>query len=189
MLREGPHVGKRHAVVDPQHEVRIRDHVRRHRRPVGAQQVEHLRQVQLPLGVVRTQARQRPQQGVPREREDTCVDLADLELLRGGIPRLLGLHHARHRAPLVAHHAPVTTRVLQHRRDHRRRRARERVRLHQLRDRRGAHQRHIPAQYHYHRPRVNRIGRREDRPAGAVGARLHHQLDPLRQHLSQGPRR
>ncbi len=78
----------------------------------------------------------------------------------------------------AAHHAPVARRIVEHRRHHRRRRAAVRVRLGQLADRLGAHERHVPAQDHHRRAGLQgglRLGfelghRRRDRAAGAVRA-------------------
>ena len=70
-LRERPHLRERHAVVDAEHELRVIDGVGEHRGAVGAQQVEHLRQVQLALGVVGAQAAAAPP-AAPRRRTRRC---------------------------------------------------------------------------------------------------------------------
>ena len=81
-LRERPHARERRAVVDAEHQRLVLHHMRRDLRTVRAQQVEHLRQVQLSLGVVRAQTRQRRAQRLRREHEDARVDLANLLLGR-----------------------------------------------------------------------------------------------------------
>ena len=63
-------------------------------RAVGSEQIEHLRQVQLPLSVLGAQPWQRLLEWRGGEGEDARVHLADLALSLGCIALLLGLDHA-----------------------------------------------------------------------------------------------
>ena len=148
-LGEPAHVRERHAIVDPEHEALVREHVRRDRLSVGAQEIEHLRQIQLALGVVGAQAWQRALQRARVEGEDAGVDLSDLELLGARVAVRLGLHDALHRAVGAAHDPAVAGGIVEHRRHHRGGRAALRVHLGQAADRLRADERHIPAEHHH----------------------------------------
>ena len=157
-LRELAHLGQRDAVVDAEHQPGSVDHVRRDRLPVGpAAASSTCGRYSSPCAFSALKAGQRRPQRSRVEHVDARVDLADLELGLRGVAVLLGLHHALDRSARVAHHPPVAARVLEHRRGHRRRGAASRVRLGQLPDRLGAHQRHVAAQHH-HRARPRRAG-------------------------------
>ena len=87
LLSKLAHLRQRHPVVDPEHQVLILDRVGGHRLPVGPENVQHLRQIQLALGVLGSEARQRLRQRARVEGVDTGVHLFDLELLRARIAR------------------------------------------------------------------------------------------------------
>ena len=99
---------------------------------VRADQIECLRQVQLALGVVVAQPRQRRTERVVREHVHAGVHLADLQLLGCRVPVGLGLDHTLDHAVLVAHHPPIPARIVEHRARHRRLRAALRVGLYEL---------------------------------------------------------
>ncbi len=154
-------------------------------------QVQRLRQVQLALGVVGAQPRQRRAQRLSGEHVDARVDLLDLELLRRRVAVGLGLDDALHVAAGVAHHASIAAGVGEDRGRHRRAGAAVGVRAHEPLDRLGADERHVAAE-HDHRS----VGARPAASSSATAAatappvplatRLHRELDALGQQALQG---
>ena len=104
-------VGEVDAVVDAVREVGVADGVRRDRPAGVAHGGQHVGQVELALGVVGVERRQRGDQRAAVERVDAGVDLADLELLGGRVAGRLGLGHAQDRAVAVADDAAVGARA------------------------------------------------------------------------------
>ena len=94
--------------------MRVVDDLGRDARAVGAQQLEHVRQVALALRVVGPDARQRRLERRRVEDVDARVDLADRELGRAGVAGGLGLDDPLEAAGRVAHDAPVPPGVLEH---------------------------------------------------------------------------
>ena len=99
------------AVVDAVREVGVADRVRRHHAAGLAHGGQHVGQVELALGVVGVERRERGDQRAAVERVDAGVDLADLQLLGGRVAGRLGLGHAQDRAVAVADDAPVGARA------------------------------------------------------------------------------
>ncbi len=155
--------------------------MRGHLGAVGAQQVQSLRQVVLALGVVGREPRQRAEQRGSVEHVYAGVDLANPQLLVGGVARLLGLHDARHRPVGIAHDASVAAGIVEHRRGHRDRGPAARVSFDQVADRLSADQGDVAAEDHDGRIGVDLLGGRAHGAAGAVGLGLHGQLDSVGQ--------
>ena len=104
-------VGEVDAVVDAVREVGVADRVRRDDPAGRAHRGQHVGQVELALGVVGVDRRERGDQRAAVERVDAGVDLADRELLGGRVAGRLGLDHAQDRAVAVADHAAVGRRA------------------------------------------------------------------------------
>src|ERR1019366_697504 len=113
-LRELAHAGQIRAIVHAEHHTLVLEDMGLDARAVCAQQVEHLRQVELMLGVLGAQAGERARERARREDEDPGVDLADLALGLGGVAMALGLDDPFHGAGAVAHHPAVAGRILEH---------------------------------------------------------------------------
>ena len=107
----------------------------------GAQERQHVGQVELALGVVGGQRLERLEQVAARERVDAGVDLADRLLLRGRVAGRLGLHHPLDVAVGGAHDAAVARGVLELHGRHRGRRAAVLVGARERVDRLGGDQR------------------------------------------------
>ena len=182
------HLRERRAVVDAQHQPLVGHGVRGDRAAVGADQIERLGQIQLALRVLGAQPRQRLAQGAGREHVDAGVDLANLQLLGRGVAVGLGLHDGLDGAVGVAHHASIAARIVQEGARHRRARAAGLVRVHELGDRLGAHERNVAAEDDHRGVRVSRVERREarhHRAAGPVRLGLHREPHSLRQDARQ----
>ena len=161
------------------------DHVRADRLALGAQQRQHVGQVELALRVVGAQLLQRLQQVAARERVDAGVDLADRLLLGRRVAGRLGLHHPLDAALRVAHDAPVAARVLELHRRHRGRRAALLVGARERGDRVGGDQRDVAVEHEHGGAGVDLVGRRADGVAGAVRLLLDRHLDVLGQRVGQ----
>ena len=186
-LREPGHVGEVDAVVDAEREVGIGERERLHELVVRAQQREHVRQVELALGVVAAEPRERGEQRAAVEQVEARVDLADRELLLGRVARGLGLDDALDAPLRVADDAAVAGRVLElHARD-RRRGAGLLVRGDQRGDRLAGDERHVAVDDQHGRGRVDRAGGGGDRVAGAAGLRLDRDLDVAGEVLGEPP--
>ena len=113
--------------------------------PVGADDRDHVGQVELLLGVVGPQPAQRRAQRRDVERVHTGVDLADGQLRRAGVGLL---DDAGHLTVLRADDAAVAGRIGQRRGEHGRRGGLGAVRGDQAGQRVGVQQRHIAVGHH-----------------------------------------
>ena len=108
--------------------------------------MDDVRQVELALGVVAAQARQRGTQRLAAEHVEADIDLVDLPLL---VRRVLELDDADHAAVLVTHDAPVVGRIGEASGRERRRGRAVVVPLQKTGDELGVHQRHVSVQDHH----------------------------------------
>ncbi len=187
LLRERAHVGEGRAVVDAQHQPLVGHRVRGDGAAVGADQIERLGQVQLALGVLGAQPRQRLAQGMRREHVHASVHLAYQQLLGRGVAVGLRLYDRHDGSVAVAHHAPVAAGIVEQGARHRRACAAALVRIDELCDRLGADERDVAAEDHHRSvaiaaERVERREARHDGAAGAVGLGLDREPDALGQH-------
>ena len=172
-------VGEVDAVVDAERERRVGDGVGADELAVGAQERQHVGQVELALGVVGGEAAERVEQVAARERVDAGVDLADRLLLGRRVAGRLRLDHALDAAVGGADHAPVAGRVLELHRRHRRRGAALLVRLRERGDRLGGDQRHVAVEHEHGVAVADVVGGGAHRVAGPVGLLLHRHLDAV----------
>ena len=153
--------------------------------PVGAQQRQHVGQVELALRVVGRRAPQRLEQVAARERVDAGVDLADRLLLGRRVAGRLGLHHAldaarrrrgRRGRSRAGRRAPSSPSWPPRRSPRGRARAPDRL---------GGDQRHVAVEHEHRVVGVDVVGRRADGVAGAVGLLLDRHLDVLGQRVGE----
>ena len=161
-LGHGPDRRQPDPVVDAQL-AGVVDLVREHAPLARAHDRQHVGQVQLALRVVAPHLVERREQRRALERIDAGADLPDPQLELGRVAGRLRLDHALDRAVRRPHHSPVATRIVEHRRGERRRRARARVRLGQPGQRLGLNQRVVGVQHDDGVGPVDLLRRRLDR--------------------------
>ena len=188
-LGQRAHAGELDAAVDAERERRVRDHVGGDELAVGAQERQHVGQVELTLGVVGGEPPERRDEVAARERVDARVDLADRLLLGGRVARHLRLDDALDATVGRADHAPIAGRVLELHRRHRRRRAALLVRLRERGDRLGGDQRHVAVEHEHGVVGADVARGRAHGVAGPVGLLLHRELDAVGQLTLEPPLR
>ena len=188
-LGQRTHVGELDAAVDAERERRVRDDVRGDQLAVGAQERQHVGQVELALGVVGGEPPERLDEVAARERVDARVDLADRLLLGGRVARRLRLDDALDAAVGRADHAPVARRVLELHRRHRRRRAALLVCVGERGDRLGGDQRHVAVEHEHGVVGADVARGRAHRVAGPVGLLLHRELHAVGERTLEPPLR
>ena len=159
------------AVVDPHRHREVVGEVGGDRVPGLAQGRQHVGQVVLTLGVVVGEAGEGRGERRGLEGVGAGVDLADRQLLGGGVAGGLRLDHPLDLARGGADDAAVGAGLVELDRQHRRRGAGGGVGLEQAGDRRGGDQRHVAGEDEDGLGLLDQRQRRAHRPAGAVGLR------------------
>ena len=178
-------VGELDAGVDAERQRGVGDDVGGDLLAVGAQEREHVGQVELALGVVGGERLERGEEVAAGERVDAGVDLADRLLLGGRVAGLLRLDDALDAAVGRPDDAAVAARVLELHRRHRGRGAALLVRLRERGDRLGGDERHVAVEHEHGVVRADLVGGGAHGVAGAVRLLLDRHLDAVGQRVGE----
>ena len=172
--------GKIRAVVDAHGYGQVVGEVRADVVTGGAQGRQDVGQVVLALGVVVGETGEGRCKWPRLEDVGPGIDLANCQLLSGGVAGRLGLDHSFHPALAVADDPPVGAGIIELDRQHCRRRTGGGMRPEQPSDRLGRNQRHVPGEDERRLGFFDQGQCGPNRSPGAIGLGLDNGLDSLR---------